>query len=300
MRTLRGPSCQIAGSPATPAPITEPAATLATSDWEHVLGRLPADLEASARTHGALQRVRAVRSAADLLRLVLLYAQADWSLRLVAVWAELLGVASLSHVALLGRLRGTEAWLRYVVTAQVGLARAAGRTAAGRVRLGDATSIRRPGSRGTDWRVHLTVDLCRQQIDGLEVTDAHGGETLGRYPIEPGDIVVVDAGYSHPRGLAHVQAAHAWSVVRWAWQTLPLRTPRGAAWEPWACCPPAAWARSRPRWRPPPARWRCGWWRCGCPRKPRTGRAPRCVGRRRRRAVRRARAAWSWRATSWW
>jgi hypothetical protein len=56
--------------------------------------RLPPDLEASARASGALRRRREVRSGAALLRLVLAYALSGWPLRLVAVWAAVLGLWS--------------------------------------------------------------------------------------------------------------------------------------------------------------------------------------------------------------
>jgi hypothetical protein len=78
-----------------------------------VLARLEehADLEASAREYGALRRVRAVRSGAQLMRLVLVYVLSGLSLSGTAAWAEASGEVSLSDVALLKRLRGCGPWL---------------------------------------------------------------------------------------------------------------------------------------------------------------------------------------------
>jgi hypothetical protein len=236
MTSLPPSSCHTvcpARGPSAPPPAATPA-------WEQLLSRLPADLAASARQYGAFQRARALRTATDLLRLVLLYAQAGWSLRRVAAWAVLHEWGDFSHVALRGRLVASEAWLRYLVSGLVGLDRAAGLRRAGRVRLLDASAISRPGSPGTDWRLHLSVDLAAECFDGLDVTPVHGGETFTRHAMAPGDIVVGDAGYSHPAGLAHVEAAGATVVVRWAWQTLPLQTPTGAPDEPWR------WLRTLP------------------------------------------------------
>jgi hypothetical protein len=237
MTSLPGPCCHIERPAASESGL--PAAA-GEADWEHILAVLPVDLAASARTYGAFQRARGVRSAADLLRLVLLYAQADWSLRQVGAWAALHAWGELSHVALLSRLKASEAWLRHLVGELVGLQRTASLARPGRVRLVDASAISRPGSTGTDWRLHLSVDLAAECIDGLEVTTVRGGETLTRHAVAPGDIVVGDAGYSHPAGLAHLHAAEAAVVVRWAWQSLPLETPAG---QPLA---PGDWLRELP------------------------------------------------------
>lgn len=56
---------------------------LSAEGWSGLLARLPADLDldATARAHGALRRARAVRTAPDLLRLALAYANTPLGLR---------------------------------------------------------------------------------------------------------------------------------------------------------------------------------------------------------------------------
>lgn len=95
MPSSPSPVCHTTPAAAPPVPAAEP-------DWAAVLAALPldaAELERTARQHGALVRRRAVRSAPDLLRLALAYALTGWSLRLTAVWAELGGLAVLSEAA---------------------------------------------------------------------------------------------------------------------------------------------------------------------------------------------------------
>ena len=72
-----------------------------TDDWPLLLTLLPADLEATAKAMGALQRKRGVPSAQALLRLAFAYAYAGLSLRAAATAAAGAGVAQLSDVALL-------------------------------------------------------------------------------------------------------------------------------------------------------------------------------------------------------
>jgi hypothetical protein len=56
-----------------------------------------------------------VESAGDLLRLALRYGPGGQSLRSTAAWAEMGGVASISDVALLNRLRKASDWLCAIV-----------------------------------------------------------------------------------------------------------------------------------------------------------------------------------------
>ena len=212
--------------------------------WEAGLARLPMDLDATAYRSQALRRKREVRCAADLLRLVLAYSLWDWSLRLVGAWATATQVACLSDVAVGKRLRGTRRWLGELVGAWLSQ-RCGLHTQAGvRLRLIDATVITQPGSQGTDWRVHVSFDVGRMCLDGFEITDAHGGETLARHAAAPGEIEVGDRGYAHRRGLGSVLARGAWLVVRINGHNLPLETARGKPVNL------AGWLRRAPAGRP--------------------------------------------------
>ena len=191
----------------TPHPVVE-------SDWQGVSRHIPVDLEATARESRALVRRRGVRRAEDLLRMALAYALCDWSLKMVAAWACLQGWATLSDTALLWRLEGAREWLGVLVAAWVLRNRSELAGHPVRVRLIDASVVNGPGSQGTDWRVHLSLDLGQGRLDGVEVTDSKGGETLIRHPVQAGDIVVADRGYGHPQGIASVLERGAELVVR--------------------------------------------------------------------------------------
>ena len=201
-------------------------------DWAQISARLPVEVETLAWETKALQRRREVKSPLDLLRLVLAYSVCDWSLRLVGAWATTIGLGHLSDVAVRNRLRNTLPWLGRIIGTWLqrrheGLA---GRAVC--VRLIDATVISEPGSQGTDWRVHARFDLGAFSMTGVEVTDASGGETLGRHASGEGEITVADRGYAHRKGLATVFAALAYFVVRITWQNLPLETVDGRSFDP--------------------------------------------------------------------
>ena len=199
--------------------------------WPFLLSFLPSDeaLNASARACGALRRRRCISEASDLLRLALVYACCGLSLRQTAAWAETVGVASISDVALLKRLRAASGWLGQLLGEKLAeRAAAASDTRTDlHLRLVDATVVSEPGSTGTDWRVHMGFDLRRFAIDHVELTTVKGGETLKRFCIAPGEVVVGDQGYSHCKGLAAVVASGGDFLIRMNWQNVPLDCPDG-------------------------------------------------------------------------
>ena len=192
-------------------------------EWDQVVDLVLVDLEETAREENALQRRREVRSAKDLLRLVLAYALCDWSLRLVAAWATIKGLCCISDVALRKRLRAARKWLGRLVTTCLLPNQMALALPDVQLRIVDATSISRPGSSGTDWRVHLSFNLGQLRLDAVEVTDVHGGESLARFSLQPGEIILGDRGYARRPALGLALEAEHQLVIRIGWRTLPLQ-----------------------------------------------------------------------------
>lgn len=202
-------------------------------DWPYLLSFLPREevLEETARRWGAIRRKRAVGSASTLLRLALVYGFCGSSLRQTAAWAEAAEVASLSDVALLKRFRSAAPWLGHLLGLKLMERLGPEASASPSVRLIDATTVNAPGSKGTDWRIHLDLDLASSTISEVQVTPAEGGETFLRYAFEPGELVIADRGYSLRPGLAHVVEAGADFIVRLNWSSVPLQGRGGQAWD---------------------------------------------------------------------
>ena len=209
---------------------------LVDDDWEDVLEWLPEDLDAAAAESGAMKRRREIRTGADLLRLVMGYVVLDLSLRGVAAWAAKIGLAKMSDVAVLKRLRKAErfiagllSWMIHVnhfypTKIEVPL----------RVRLVDATTVSAPGSTGTDWRVHLGYDVVRGLVDHVEVTDGRGGEHLGRFKPGPGELLVGDRGYAHGDRMVEAIEQGAHVLVRIGHSAVRLWTADGERFDPLA------------------------------------------------------------------
>lgn len=195
--------------------------------WRFVVGLLPRDLEESAVRSLVIRRRRAIGSAGELVRLALAYGLCDLSLRQVAAWAQIAGVGRLSDVAVLKRLRAAGEWLGEVVLACLRERGVSSPWEGSRLVIADATVVSKPGSQGTDHRVHLGLDLGRGRICSFAVTGVEGGETLRRVPVEGGEVVLADRCYAHGLGVASVLDRGGHVVVRLNAHTLPLLTREG-------------------------------------------------------------------------
>lgn len=200
-------------------------------DWSKLLAALPAsiDLEVSARSCGALKRRRAIKTAQSLLRLVMSNAVGHLSLRGAATWATLQGMP-LSNPSVHQRLKRAGQWMAHLVAAVLAEripARLRGGGAGFRLRLVDATTLSAPGSRGTDWRLHVAYDLGQTRIIEVELTDGRGSESLSRYDLKPGHLAIGDRGYAKAPDLAAMADKGTDYIVRTGWNATRLRTQTG-------------------------------------------------------------------------
>lgn len=206
--------------------------------WTILRAWLPADLDASARTHGFLRRARGLQDAECWLRLILMHVAGGLSLEQTVVRAREVGLAEVSAVALFKRLRSAQDWLleltRHLLLEQQRFLPRAPLPGPTRLRVVDATDIQEPGETGKGWRLHYSLQLPELSCDHFELTDIHGGEKLGRFGFAPGEWVLADRGYSHRAGAASVLATGAEFIVRWNAPVFPLEDEQGQPFLPLA------------------------------------------------------------------
>jgi hypothetical protein len=121
--------------------------SLNNRDWQGIVEKLGGAeyLAKSARETKAFQRPRTIKSALDLLRIILAYCLSHTGLRSTSAWASAVGLAQLSNVALLQRLRRSGDWLALLVGQA--LARHAPSVGHGRfIRIIDGTSVPKAGA----------------------------------------------------------------------------------------------------------------------------------------------------------
>lgn len=207
---------------------------LLDEEWEFLTDFLPKDWREQARTTGALRRARGIANADCLLQLILMHTATGLSLRQTVIRAREQSIANISDVALLKRLRSSEAWLRSLTShlTEINQGDFLKRlTVQRRIRVVDATTVQEQGGAGTDWRVHYTLCLPDLSCDFFELTDEKGGETYRRIPVKPGDLLLADRGYSNAAGVEAVVQARGDVLVRWNSFTFPLQTMDGKSFE---------------------------------------------------------------------
>lgn len=205
--------------------------SLKDEDFEIVRRFLPAGWEAMAKPSAALRRARGFASPEHLLRVLMIHLVDGCSLRETAVRAKACGLASVSDVALLLRLKGASEWLRWmaegVMRNWIAKPPEAVFGAGSGVRIVDGTTVQEPGARSITWRIHYSVRLHDLHCDEVHLTSAKTGESFKRFTFNAGELVVADGGYAHASGIAEVLKAKADVLVRINLRALGLREPGG-------------------------------------------------------------------------
>src|SRR6266853_3515275 len=198
--------------------------SLVNEDWTNVVARLGGaeTLKVTARETKAFLRPREITNAVDLLRLILAYCLGERGWRSTAAWAVSVGLADISNVALLYRLRQCGDWLAMLVGQA--LATSAPQASLGRmIRIIDATTVPKKGAdartKNELWRIHSAFDLPQERFGHFELTDQQEGETLDRIPVVAGEIRLADRAHLQPDRMATVIEAGADVVIRAGWKS---------------------------------------------------------------------------------
>jgi len=200
-------------------------------DWALLTSFLPKDWRELAAARGALKGLRKDKSVENLLRTLLIHLGCGHSLRETVVRARKAGLADLSDVALLKRLKKSKEWLHamcVVLFQEQDIAVSS--LDAFQVRAFDATTVKEPGKTGSLWRIHYSVCLPSLTCDFFKLTETEGqgsGESFMQFPVQAGDYILGDRGYSTANGIAYVFQNDAYVTVRVNTASLPLYDSRG-------------------------------------------------------------------------
>lgn len=197
------------------------------TDWEMIEAQLPPEWRELANRMRLIRDYpphmnTKIKDMGDLLRVVLHYV-AGSSLRMTAALASVSGVVVLTSVALHKWMKKLGPYLAALLQRMVGSAAFLPEHWGGLdIIAGDATTVQRPGSKGTTARVHYALRLSDLSARHIEVTDDKGGETARRFRAEPGELWLFDRVYANPPGVAAIHDRDAHVIVRYNRGTLPL------------------------------------------------------------------------------
>lgn len=195
-------------------------------DWDLLLSFFPEGWRDIAVTTGAMKGLRKNKSVEDMIHTLLIHIGCGYSLRETVVRAKKAGLADLSDVALLKRMKKSKEWLRLMCVRlfeEKGIVLS--RSKGFQVRAFDATTIKEPGKTGSLWRLHYSVCLPSLNCDFFKLTETKGvgtGESLKQFPISKGDYILADRGYSTQSGINYANKKESYVTIRLNTSTLPL------------------------------------------------------------------------------
>jgi hypothetical protein len=211
-------------------------------DWElksfEELRRLmPFGWEQKARELGALERSREIRDAKDLLPVNFLYLTGTPSFGKTAALLQLEGDMHLTKDAVYERIGGSEAWLKWLcrnIFRGKGLAvKKPEWLKDKRVCLIDGSDRAVYGSKGSDYRLHYGVEVFRQEVEEMHLSDIKRGERAGNFErFGAGDVVIGDRAYGTIQGIEYLRGRGSDFVFRLKSPAFTVYTERGERVEP--------------------------------------------------------------------
>lgn len=201
-------------------------------DWAKLLSYLPESFRelAGEKKQLEVQYGNAkITTADELLRFIFVHAGAGLPLRQTVALVEEGGGPGISHVTLHQKMRRAAPYLQALVHGMNAMSRAmpAEMLAGYDVVAIDATTDSSPGSTGTDMRLHTAIRVSDLTVLHAEATGPSGGETLKRFPLQEGQLALVDRGYSNGPGVASAVEKGAAVLCRLNRGALPLYESNG-------------------------------------------------------------------------
>jgi len=203
------------------------------ADWAFMESLFPKGWREMASDMGLVRQLpphigQKVLDIATALRLVLHYVAQRGSMRKTTASAAVAGIVSISQPALFKWMFKIGAYLEALVAGMVEPGRFASSAWGGYVLIAaDATSVSRPGAKGTTARLHYAMHLSDLRPRCIRITDDKVGETMRNYDVEPGELWIVDRGYSNPPSVLDCVRKGGAILVRFNRHSLPVYDSHG-------------------------------------------------------------------------
>ena len=186
---------------------------------EQLFNLLPEGWEEKAKELGALRRPRKIKTADELLHMILLYLTEGKSFRGTSALMRLAGETNLSDVAVLKRMRKSAGWLQCLcenIYRQAGLIVEKPQWLNGKdVQVVDSSEDVKCGVRRQCYMLHYSLNLFTLAARELLVTDNRTGEKLANFrQFKKGDIVIGDRIYGTLTGVSYLKRHGADYVLR--------------------------------------------------------------------------------------
>lgn len=204
------------------------------SDWEFILSYLP---EGWQQKFSELKLLKFGRkfSGEDkeirLLRVLLMHLADGLSLRSTSEQARMGGLADISDVGILARLRKSAPWFIWctqeLLHRHFPIHRSTAPDSGLRFIAVDASIVKEPGATGSLWRFHYAMNLFTLSPAEILLTDCKKGESFANFKVTRGDLFFGDRGYAKIPGIAHVINSGGHVLCRFSPHLLPVKRGNG-------------------------------------------------------------------------
>jgi len=191
---------------------------------------LPEGWEAAARETGAFKRGRKIKTAEDLLELILLHNTEGGSFGTTATLITFATAMQISKQSVYERIQGSWPWLKWMAekmcqTHHFSMEKPEWLDRELVTIDGSEMSVK--GSKQGDWRLHLGFDIFNFRYRTIEITDVKEGEKLSRHVVQKGDIVLADRMYGNIQAMEHVRRSEADFILRYRTRAFNLYDENG-------------------------------------------------------------------------
>ena len=159
-------------------------------DWRIIESLLPEGWMEKARELGVFRRTRRFSDPRALLQVMLIHLGEGCGLRETAARAALAGLAQVSDVALLKRLKSCEQWFEWLAQQMRASLQPRERglpdallppLGTRRLRVVDGSIVSEPGPTGSHWWLHYAIGLPGLECQEVHLKPRDDGETLKRF-----------------------------------------------------------------------------------------------------------------------
>ena len=188
------------------------------NDWHLLKIFFPEGWEEMAYSLGAIKRSRKIKSPEDLLRVLLIHLADNCSLKETVTRAKQGNLLDISSVALMKRLISSSEWFRWMSNQLLSLRgivlNPPYKYQKYNIKSVDASIISEPGSTGTDWRLHYSLELFGLKCDQFFLTRQNVGESFTNFNINKNDLFIGDRAYGRFAGMKYIQSQNGFFLTR--------------------------------------------------------------------------------------
>jgi len=189
-----------------------------TTNVDELMARLPEGYEEASRSSKAFKRVREIKTAQDLIKLIFLYVTGGYSQLEMSVIAGSLGIAEISDVAFLKRFAKCREWLEWIISQIIPasiIEYSVPTSFEGYTLVAlDASDVTEKGKAKRIFRLHYAINIMRMCAVSFKITSQRVGETLLNFDVKENWIILADRVYGTLTGIEHCLKSKANFVLR--------------------------------------------------------------------------------------